>query len=193
MKRRVTSRAKATMPSTVTLPTRADGEGGFEFLVELPACARDVALQSPRRPFWEVDAQVVNSGMPTGHDLSSKVLLADESNLSTIARSGRDGISYTAANSFLIPTEATLSQAVATPRLRIPGLHEWIDKIVRRQEPSTSVRLSDAGRRATIVTRLWESRAAAAEDLLALNAYLQEFKATSIPIRRPTQNMTALP
>jgi hypothetical protein len=75
------------------------------FLVELSAYTpSDVALQSLRRPFWEVDAQVLDSGMPAGRDLSSKVLPADESNPSTAARSRRDGISYTAANSFLIPT-----------------------------------------------------------------------------------------
>jgi hypothetical protein len=171
---------KGDFDHPVTLPTRADGEGGFEFSVELPTYTpSDTALQTSRRPFWEVDAGVANAGMPTGHDLSGEVLLAGGPNPSTIARSGKSGISYNPENAFMAVTAATLSQAVITPRLRVPGLHEWIGKIVQRQDPSTSVRFSEAGRRAMIVTRLWGSRAAAAEDLLTLNNYFREFTASS--------------
>src|SRR5580700_2286310 len=44
------------------------------------------------------------------------------------------------------------------------------------QQADTEVQLSQAGRRAMILTRLWGSRSAVAQDLLELNGFLREFK-----------------
>jgi hypothetical protein len=52
----------------------------------------------------------------------------------------------------------------------------WIEELAAQTHPGTRVELSQAGRRATILARLWGSRAAMAKDLLALNDFLRAFK-----------------
>jgi hypothetical protein len=69
-------------------------------------------------------------------------------------------------------------QSVARPRLQIPGLHGWIEALIAQDQPELDVRLSQAGRRAMILARMWGSRAAAARDLLDLDKFLREFQAS---------------
>ena len=160
-----------------TSATRADGRSGFEFVLPVPVYTpRSDQLRGPQRPFWEVDVQVIDADMPTGRNLAPKAILADADPYpSTMVRSGRDGISFHPMNMFFVPGGATLEQSIAKPRLRVLGLHSWIEALTAQDQPDTPVRLSQAGRRAMILTRLWGSRSAVARDLLDLNDFLRAF------------------
>lgn len=161
-----------------TSPTRADGLGGFEFLLPIPAhTPRSEQLRGPQRPFWEVDVEVHPPRMPSGRNLGGSVTLADDGAYPMVVlRSGRDGISFSPQSMGFVPGGATLEQSIATPRLHVLGLRGWVEALTVQQQPDTRVELSQAGRRAMILTRLWGSRAAVARDLLALNDFFREFK-----------------
>lgn len=161
-----------------TSPTRADGQGGFEFVLPVPVhTPSSDELSDPRRPFWEVDVEVSPPNMPVGRDLRAKAILADaDAALSTVMRSGRDGISFNPMSMLLVMGSATLEQSIAKPRLRLPGLRGWIEALTEQDQPDTAIQLSQAGRRAMILTRLWGSRSAVARDLLRLNDFLREFE-----------------
>jgi hypothetical protein len=160
-----------------TSPTRADGRGGFEFLLSIPVqTPSSEELRGPRRPFWEVDVDVNPPQMPHGRNLRGRALLAeDDAWPSTVLRSGREGSSFNPMNMLFVPGGATLQQSVTRPRLRILGLLGWIEALVAQDQPDTDVQLSQAGRRAMILTRLWRSRSAVARDLLALNNFFRAF------------------
>ena len=160
-----------------TSATRADGHGGFEFMLPIPVhTPRSEHLRGPQRPFWEVDVQVIDAGMPTGRNLPAQAILADDDPYpTTVLRSGRDGISFYPMTMALVLSGATLEQSIAKPRLRVLGLRGWIEALAAKNEPDMPVRLSQAGRRAAILTRLWGSRSAVARDLLELNDFLREF------------------
>jgi hypothetical protein len=130
-----------------------------------------------QRPFWEVDVEVHPQRMPAGRNLRGRAMLADDEPYpSTVVRSGRDGISFSPMNMLFVPGGATLEQSIARPRLRVPGLRSWIEALATQDQPDMTVQLSQAGRRAMILARLWGSRSAVARDLLALNDFLREFK-----------------
>lgn len=161
-----------------TSPTRADGRGGFDFLLPIPAhTPSSEQLRGPRRPFWEVDVEVYPPRMPPGRDLRGRAMLADDDAYpSTVLRSARDGTSFNPMNMLFVPGGATLEQSITRPRLRVLGLRGWIEALAAQDQPDTDVHLSQAGRRAVILTRLWGSRSAVAKDLLVLNDFLREFK-----------------
>jgi hypothetical protein len=161
-----------------TSPTQADGRGGFDFVLPVPAhTPRSEELRVAQRPFWEVDVEVYPQRMPAGRNLRGRALLADDQPYpSTVVRSGRDGISFNPMNMLFVPGGATLEQSIARPRLRVPGLRGWIEALATQDHPGMTVRLSQAGRRAMILARLWGSRSAVAQDLLELNDFLREFK-----------------
>ena len=158
-------------------PTRADGRSGFLFLLPVPVYTpRSDELREAQRPFWEVDVEVYPQRMPAGRNLHGRAMLADDEPYpSTMVRSGRDGISFNPTNMLFVPGGATLEQSVARPRLRVPGLRGWIEALAAQNQPDMIVVMSQAGRRAMILARLWGSRSAAARDLLALNDFLREF------------------
>jgi hypothetical protein len=161
-----------------TSPSRADGRGGFEFLLPVPVhTPTSEALHGPQRPFWEVDVEPYAQHTPPGRNLRAPALLAgDDAPSPAVLRSGRDGISFSPMNMFYVSGGETLAQSIAKPRLRVLGLRGWIEELTVQNEPDTKVRLSASGRRAMILTRLWGSRSAVAHDLHDLNDFLREFK-----------------
>ena len=161
-----------------TSPTRADGRGGLEFILPIPVhTPRAEVLRGPARPFWEVDVEVVPQRMPAGRNLRSEAMLAPDEGYQPITlRSGRDGISFKPMNMLFVSGGATLEQSVVRPRLRVPGLRGWIEELAAQVHSGMGIGLSQAGRRAMILARLWGSRAAMAKDLLALNDFLREFR-----------------
>lgn len=161
-----------------TSPTRADGLGGFEFLLPIPVhTPSSEQLRGPQHPFWEVDVEVYPPRMPSGRNLRGSAMLADDGDYPMVVlRSGRDGISFSPQSMGLVPGGATLEQSIATPRLHVLGLRGWVEALAAQEQPDTEVQLSQAGRRAMILTRLWGSRSAVAQDLLELNDFLREFK-----------------
>lgn len=164
---------------TFTSPSRADGRGGAELLLPVPAFTpRSEELRGPQRPFWEVDVEPHQPRMPVGRGLRAGTFLAGHAGSAELVRSGRDGISFHAMSMLYISSGMTLEQSVTKPRLHVPGLYGWVEALAAQDRPELDVRLSQAGRRAMIVTRLWGSRAAAARDLLDLAGFLREFKAS---------------
>lgn len=83
-----------------TSPTRADGRGGFEFLLPVPVhTPRSTELRVAQLPFWEVDVEVYPQRMPAGRNLRARAVLADDSPYpSAVVRSGRDGLSFDPMN-----------------------------------------------------------------------------------------------
>ena len=164
---------------TFTSPSRADGRGGAELLLPVPAFTpRSEELRGPQRPFWEVDVEPHQPRMPIGRGLRADTFLAGHAGSADLVRSGRDGISFHATSMLYISSGMTLEQSVTKPRLHVPGLHGWVEALTSQDRPELDVKLSQAGRRAMILTRLWGSRAAAARDLLDLNRFLREFTAS---------------
>ena len=161
-----------------TSPTRSDGRGGFEFVLPIPAhTPSSDELRGPQRPFWEVDVEVYPPRMPTGRNLVARALLADgEPYLATVLRSSRDGISFNPMSMLVVSGGETLQQSIAKPRLHVLGLHSWIHALIAQDQPETAVQLSQAGRRAMILTRLRGSRSAVARDLIELNDFLRAFR-----------------
>ena len=59
-----------------TSPTRADGRGGFELLLPIPAhTPSSDEPRSPGRPSWEVDVEVCRPRMPSGRNLRARAIL----------------------------------------------------------------------------------------------------------------------
>ena len=154
---------------TFNSPSRADGRGGVELLLPVPAFTpRSEELRGPGRPFWEVDVEPQQPRMPAGRGLRAAAFAADHPSSAALMRSGRDGISFHAMSMLFVSGGMTLEQSVASPRLHIPGLRGWIEALTAQDRPELDVRLSQAGRRAMILARMWGSRAAVARDLLDL-------------------------
>jgi hypothetical protein len=99
-----------------TSPIRADGRGGFEFLLPVPVhIPGSEELRGPQRPFWEVDVEAYPPRMPSGRNLRGRAVLADDDAYpSTVLRSGRDGISFNPMNMLFVP-------AALPSRSRSPG------------------------------------------------------------------------
>ncbi len=164
---------------TFTSPSRADGRGGAELLLPVPALTpRSEELRGPQHPFSEVDVEPHQPRMPAGRGLRAGTFLAGHASSVELVRSGRDGISFHAMSMLFVSTGMTLEQSVTKPHLHIPGLHGWVEALTAQDRPDLDVKLSQAGRRAMILTRLWGSRAAVARDLLDLDGFLREFKAS---------------
>ena len=164
---------------TFTSPSQADGRGGAELLLPVPAFTpRSEQLRGLLRPFWEVDVEPHQPRMPAGRSLRAATFLAGDASPVELIRSGRDGISFHAMSMLLVTSGMTLEQSVTRPRLHIPGLLGWVETLAAQGRPELKVRLSQAGRRATILTRLWGSRAAVVRDLVELDGFLREFGAS---------------
>lgn len=163
------------------LPVRAHGDGGgSEMAAPAPAPVVSAGDLVPHLPVlrWEVDLQAHRSPMPTGRGLDGHALFAEgEDAWLTWVRSGRDGTSYSAHRYDFVSAGSTPEAALARPRLRDLGLADWANELVT---PSgRSFRLSDAGLRVEILTRMAGGRADLA-DLLAgpLRPALRAFNTT---------------
>lgn len=160
-----------------TLPTRADGNGGFELLQDLPVHSpSSPALQSAVRPFWEVDVAVTEHPLPPSRDVSGQTFVVAQRRFApSLPRSSRDGLSFNSMSMDFVPSGATLRQATASVRVRMPSLRTWVQAMVTRHEPEYESHPSDAGRRAMTCARLWGSRSVLASDLARLNGFFRAF------------------
>ena len=121
-----------------TSPTRADGRGGFEFLLPIPVhTPSSEELRGPRRPFWEVDVEVYPPRIPPGRNLRGQAILADDDAWpSTLLRSSRNGISFSPMNMLFVPGGATIEQSITRPRLHVLGLRGWIEALTAQDQPT---------------------------------------------------------
>lgn len=166
---------------TVALPIRrqpGDG-GGFEMLADAPLpTVTDPALAHVSELVWEVDLQPSTSPMPSGRGLDGHALLiAPEGSWPTWVRSGRDGTSYNAQRYDFVAAGATPQGQLARPRLRELGLLSWANAL--GAPAGRAYRLSDAGLRVNILTRMAAGRDALVDMLTGpLHATLGAFNAT---------------
>jgi hypothetical protein len=130
---------------TFTSPSRADGRGGAELLLPLPAFTpRSEQLREVQRPFWEVDVEPHQSRMPAGRGLRAATFRVGDGSPVELVRSGRDGISFHAMSMMLVTSGMTLEQSVTKPRLHIPGLYGWVEALTAQCRQELKVRLSQA-------------------------------------------------
>jgi hypothetical protein len=165
---------------SLALPTINDGHGGFGFAAEVPVYAPGSdALRGPLRPFWQVDVEVADAAVPPGRGIPGHVLSAVSGPAGAEwVRSSQAGVSFVAHSMGLVPGSASLRQAVARPRLRYPGMVDWVTEIARAQVPPVGVETSAAGYRAHILAQLWGGRARLASDIRLLRDFFREFKAS---------------
>lgn len=148
------------------LPVRRDNEGSVEMAAPPPppTIAHPV-LAGQDNLRWEVDLQPERTDMPSGRGLDGHTLLVDEDEvLLTWVRSGRDGTTYNAQRYDLVMAGASPEAKLARPRLRELGLLAWAHALGRPQ--GQAYRLSDAGLRVQILTRMAGGREALVDSLV---------------------------
>lgn len=124
---------------------------------------------------WFVDVTVRDHDIPVTTAIPEPNLLANgEDSQPTRVRASRNGISYGAYRSDVIPVGATVSQSLTRPLLRYPSLLEWAS--ARAQTNGLTVKPSVAGTQATVIAKMMGGRQALTEliasDLLpALKAF----------------------
>ncbi len=132
---------------------------------------------------WEVDLQAGRSPTPAGRGLDGHALLADsDDQWMTWVRRGRDGTSYNAQRYDLVLAGSTPEATLARPRLRELDLLSWANALGLPR--GQSYRLSDAGLRVDVLTRMAGDRDHLAELLTglllpALRAFNTHAKSTS--------------
>lgn len=123
-----------------------------------PLLRNDRLAALPDLPY-EVDLQAQGSGLPRGRGLDVGRLSPSLADLATTwIRSGRDGIAYHARRDGIVLAGASQTSRLARPRVQEPDLLAWADAVAEPQ--GLRFRLSDAGLRVEILTRLAGGRLA---------------------------------
>jgi len=80
----------------------------------------------------------------------------------SLVRRGRRGVTCYSLSQGFVSGGSTQIQALAKPRLRLPGLYSWAQALA--EDHDMRVAFSEAGHRVEILRRMWGSRAAVASD-----------------------------
>jgi hypothetical protein len=160
----------------LTLASRTSRDGALELLTRIPAhLPTSDALRELGEPFWEVDVGVRPSTIPAGRGLPRSALVSGVSEWTRV-RASRQGISFHSYNQGWNPGGYTLRQRVAQPRLRYPGLQEWV-RLVAGSD--VTVAPSDAGYRADVCARVWGGRRQLMSDIGRMRPMLRAFRTTT--------------
>ncbi|WP_157241165.1 hypothetical protein [Catenuloplanes japonicus] len=133
---------------------------------------------------WQVEVRPEGTGTPPGRGLAGTYLLAPgENELLTWVRSGRNGIRFESHRYDRITAGTPRLSRLARPRLRELSVIEWARCLTAQQ--GTTIRLSGAGRRAEVLSRLVGGRAPlaalfAGPMLPVLRGYLSKTGKTSV-------------
>jgi len=119
-------KSKWTCPNTVGRPPVPE---------EIRELVRWLARQNPRCGHRRIQGELLGLGHRIGAGtirriLAAAILTDDNPYLSTVLRSGRDGICFNPMSMLFVPGGATLTQSVARPRLHVLGLRGWIEALV---------------------------------------------------------------
>jgi hypothetical protein len=148
------------------LPAEENDQGDITLLVNLPPLTpTDPALRTVTRLSWQVDLHFASVTTPHTRGLSPRVLQADESGdrvYESLVRRSRYGLTCYSASQGLILSGFTQRQALAKPRLRMPGLSSWAQALA--EDHDMKVGFSEAGHRVEILGRMCGSRAALTSD-----------------------------
>jgi hypothetical protein len=157
-----------------TVPVVEAPDGSSEMLspplVEWPGGLEELDLR------WIVEQDRHDRPLPEWPRLTQNMLVAPGQNPDeTFIRVSRGAIAYERGRWDFVAAGASPDGRAAAPMLRWPSLQEVLEAAASRA--GMSVRLSDAGRRAQVVTRLWGSQPSLVEDLVGtgrdlLNAFI---------------------
>ncbi|WP_157598486.1 hypothetical protein [Phycicoccus sp. Root101] len=159
------------------LPGASGVDDSFSCAAPIPVHVPRHAALTAQRPFWEVDVHVNASMPPSTRSVPSSTWVAKdrESWGHPWIRSSKVGLSFHAHSMGLVMSTQSLEQAVARPRLVIPGLGAWCKARVSWLHPDWNVDFSDAGRRAQVMARLLGNRDRLLEVLPEVLPLLREF------------------
>lgn len=145
----------------IPLPVIRDRDGTITVAASLPLPST-TAGNVAERPY-QVDIALDAAVFPTGRGFDANTLLVPDQEWQTWVRSGRDAVSYQARRFDFVPAGSTQHGRLATPRLRLPGLSNWIGQMAGQS--GYTVVSSDAGQKAALLATLWGGRSAVAAAL----------------------------
>jgi hypothetical protein len=111
---------------------------------------------------WQTDLHFINSTTPHTRGLSPRVLQAGERRYESLVRCSRHGLTCYSGSWGFLAAGSTQIQALAKPRLRLPGLFAWARALA--EDHDMEMAFSAAGHRVEILRRMWGSRATLALD-----------------------------
>ncbi|MET8066543.1 hypothetical protein [Micromonospora sp. NPDC005313] len=149
---------EADLDHPVAIPAAADEDGTVTMLSPTPAPdISDSQLRESPELTWQVEIRPESLGAPPGRGLDGCHLLAPGSDpYLTWVRSGRYGTRFESHRYDFVAAGTPRLSRLARPKLRELSLRQWADCLAGQQEKS--VRLSDAGRRAEVLTTLLGGR-----------------------------------
>ena len=162
------------------LPVTINENGTRQLVVPLPTVVPDeptLAVDLPSS--WQIDLEYPEQGMPRGRGIDGAALVHEnDPEGDAWVRSGRDGFTIHSHRFGFIPAGASLEASIAKPRVRELGLLPWVQQMAAAA--SLSADLSEAGRRARIVERLWGGRTELMDAMSGpLRPMLRAFRPTS--------------
>ena len=111
----------------LVLPAYVSDDGAIELVQRLPPFVPETeGFEGSESKPWIIDVAIEGCAMPTGHEFPGVNLQVATGPFKERLRSGRDGVSYMSHSFGFVFTGSTLRQSLARPKLRIPGLLEWI-------------------------------------------------------------------
>ncbi|WP_353813525.1 hypothetical protein [Agromyces sp. SYSU T00266] len=109
----------------------------------------DPPLTGLGSPAWLVDVATPENQMPRARRVDAGCLAVDSK--FELLRSSRAGITFHAASHGFIPSNTVLRSRLARPRLRFPGLADWIN--ARARDGGMVPRLSRPGQNSALVAQ----------------------------------------
>ena len=149
----------------LALPAEENDQGDISLLVDLPPLTPShSALRNAAGLTWEIDLRFISTATPHSRGLSPRVLQAysGERVFESLVRRGHHGVTCYSFSHGLVSGGSTQIQALAKPRLRLPGLYSWAQALAEDHE--MRMEFSEAGHRVEILRRMWGSRAELASD-----------------------------
>ena len=159
----------------LVLPAYISDDGAIELVQRLPPFVPETeGFEGSESKPWIIDVAIEGCAMPTGHEFPGDNLQVATGPFKERLRSGRDGVSYMSHSFGFVFTGSTLRQSLGRPKLRIPGLLEWIT--FKAWQKGWKVSPSDAGQSALSCIKIWGDRESLADDLLKFGTFFREFQ-----------------
>ena len=159
----------------LVLPAYISDDGSIELVQRSPPFVPETeGFGGPESKPWIIDLSIEGCSMPTGRDFPGVNLQVATGPFKERLRSGRDGVSYMNRSFGFVFAGATLRQSLARPKIRIPGLLEWIT--FKALQKGWKVSPSDAGQSAMSCIKIWGDRESLANDLLKYGTFFGEFQ-----------------
>jgi hypothetical protein len=148
----------------LALPAQENDQGDISLLIDLPPLTPSYsALRKAKGLTWQIDLHFSDATTPHTRGVNPRVLQSDnDRRYESLVRHGRFGLTCFSGNWGFVAGGSNQIQAMAKPRLRMPGLYTWAQALAEDQE--MNVRFSAAGHRVEILRRMWNSRAALTQD-----------------------------